>query len=219
MSEAKVISVELERYLVRRIEIEGRYVSVYDGVIEDVYVQAVYQLLRGLPYRWENFDRPDVTHSRKWKYDFQREEYSNPFFQRIIQMIYGLPLPMPMAIARIYVNFGLPGECHYTHTDGLDGLTVLYFANLEWNIDWHGELFFCDSKNEPLHVVLPKPGRIVVFDPAIIHRASNPSRECFEPRMNIAFKFMAKKDMGIKRDGEKTAAPEPSRRYHVLKKG
>jgi hypothetical protein len=42
---------------------------------------------------------------------------------------------------------------------------------------------------EARHTVAPRPGRLVIFDGALVHRVGVPSRECYVPRITVAFKF------------------------------
>ncbi len=52
-----------------------------------------------------------------------------------------------------------------------------------------GETAFYSDEDEPLHVVAPRPGRVIIFDANIRHRAGAPDRECFRPRITVALKF------------------------------
>ncbi len=71
-----------------------------------------------------------------------------------------------------------------------DGITALYYANPDWNEHWLGETIFYDEERQPVHAVGVKPGRLAIFHSNILHRAGVPSRECFEPRLSVAFTFV-----------------------------
>lgn len=91
--------------------------------------------------------------------------------------------------AQSYGDFQIP------HTDIANGLTVLYIVNNKWLEEWHGETVFYDQDREPIHIVAPKPGRLLVFPGDILHRGGSPSRKCFEQRLSVAFKFkLGKRD-------------------------
>jgi len=62
----------------------------------------------------------------------------------------------------------------YVHTDaGTDKnpITILYYVNNEWNKEWGGETIFYNDKNEPELILEFLPGRLVIFDSTILHKA------------------------------------------------
>ena len=72
---------------------------------------------------------------------------------------------------RMYVNCFAPGENPYFHIDGSHGVTFLFYAIEEWNIEMHGETqFFVDDQ---IYGVLPYPNRMIKFDANIMHRATS----------------------------------------------
>ena len=84
---------------------------------------------------------------------------------------------------RSYVNLFLPNERPFFHPDG-NVITCLFYFTPEYDIDEGGETqFYVDSQ---LLGVLPKPGRLVVFDGNIQHRATSYRTK---PRITVAIKF------------------------------
>ena len=71
---------------------------------------------------------------------------------------------------RMYINCFASSENPHFHVDGMDGITFIYYANDEWNLEMGGETqFYID---EEIKGVLPYPNRIIMFDSDIIHRAT-----------------------------------------------
>lgn len=76
----------------------------------------------------------------------------------------------------ISVNMCTPSDKYRIHMDAADGLTLLYYANLKWDIEWGGEtLFFDEELNDIEFTSIYKPGRIVLFDSSIPHMARTPT--------------------------------------------
>ena len=77
-----------------------------------------------------------------------------------------------LTLFRMYVNCFSPADKPHFHTDGLSGLTFLYYANdEEWNINDGGETqFYIDGM---LTGVPPIPNRMAVFDPNQLHCATS----------------------------------------------
>ena len=72
---------------------------------------------------------------------------------------------------RMYVNCFVPGEQPYFHVDGDEGVTFIYYPNMEWDKDDGGETQFL--MNDDLYGVLPIPNRMVVFSANLLHRATS----------------------------------------------
>jgi hypothetical protein len=51
-------------------------------------------------------------------------------------------------------------------------LTFLFYVNIEWKDDWGGETLFGTDQCEAELAVSYKPGRVVVFDSTITHKAA-----------------------------------------------
>ena len=70
----------------------------------------------------------------------------------------------------MYVNCFAPNENPYFHTDGDNGLTFLYYPNMDWDLQEGGETQF--YINDDIYGITPIPNRMVVFDANIQHRAT-----------------------------------------------
>jgi len=81
-------------------------------------------------------------------------------------------------LKQVRVNLTTPFEKNKIHADGF-GITLLYYANLEWRVDWGGHtLFLDDSLQEAEFVSIYKPNKVVVFDGSIPHMIMTPSNLC-----------------------------------------
>ena len=109
---------------------------------------------------------------------------------------------------RVYTNMILHGDLQGPHRDRPGGITALYYANTQWKENWMGETIFYDEHREPVQALAPKPGRLALFDSEIVHRAGVPSRECFEPRVSVAFIFVSKaRSRGLELPNESSHDP------------
>jgi hypothetical protein len=92
-------------------------------------------------------------------------------------------------LKQIRVNITTPAEKNRIHADGF-GLTFIYYANLEWQVDWGGHtMFLDDSLQEAEFVSVCKPNRVVMFDGSIPHMIMTPSNLC--PTLRYAFVIQA----------------------------
>lgn len=100
----------------------------------------------------------------------------------------------PVKLMGVYANGQTCGQDAPIHRDNWGnekGVTVLIFCNPFWATSWGGELvFYDDAKVDVIKSVLPKPGRVVIFDGSIPHAAKSPALSCDQLRMTIAFKTL-----------------------------
>jgi Rps23 Pro-64 3,4-dihydroxylase Tpa1-like proline 4-hydroxylase len=52
-------------------------------------------------------------------------------------------------------------------------VTLIYYLNLQWNLNDGGETLFCDSKGDVEIAVSCKPNRLIVYNSEIAHKASS----------------------------------------------
>lgn len=101
-----------------------------------------------------------------------------------------------LELERVYASANPYGTVHESHLDyGEDltskgGITVMYYLNNFWNFNFAGETVFYDKNNEDiLKSIIPKPGRVVVFDGNIEHCAREVRRDLNDLRMVLSFKY------------------------------
>lgn len=97
------------------------------------------------------------------------------------------------SLVRCYANahtFGVEG---YPHTDSrLPGNhTAILYVNPAWYPEWAGETVFFNDEGDIFKAVLPKSGRLVVFDGRVLHAARGLSRICPAMRVTLMFKTRA----------------------------
>ena len=97
-----------------------------------------------------------------------------------------------------YASGYIYGTVHDMHTDGIfpeHCYTIMFYLNKIWDVSYAGETVYTDPlRSEIIASVLPKPGRVVVFDGQIPHVAREVSRTCVELRMVATFKYRKKDD-------------------------
>lgn len=85
------------------------------------------------------------------------------------------------------VNLSYSGEPNGVHSDR-PGLTLVYYANNVWDLNWGGHtLFMDDNLSEPEYTCLFKPGRVAIFDGSIPHMIMTPVAPCH--RLTFAIQF------------------------------
>lgn len=99
-------------------------------------------------------------------------------------------LPIPKFHRCVYNAFRF-GDAPGIHVDGehLDALSFLVYGNCEWNHSWGGETVFM-LNDEISDIVIPKPGRCVIFPGLVPHGAKPLARNHRYPaRYSAVFQY------------------------------
>lgn len=108
-------------------------------------------------------------------------------FESLVKKHYGKGLK----IDRSYINVYFPYTPTAVHTDDCSpgAVSFLIYANPYWQLDWAGETqFFTSNLQEVKQSVIPKGGRVILFDSNIPHSARAPSVLCTVPRFTLTIK-------------------------------
>ena len=183
--------MDVATQVTRRVEIAGMQLIVLDGLFSDEDIRSLYKFLRDLPYQLNDITSDETAYAKHWKADFPPAlAQGTPVLRDCIQTARALMVGERYTLDRCYTNMILYGDFQGPHIDPPGGITALYYANPEWKEQWLGETIFYDEQRQPVHAVGVKPGRLALFHSDILHRAGVPSRECFEPRVSVAFTFV-----------------------------
>ena len=98
------------------------------------------------------------------------------------------PLPIPK-FHRVVYNAFRHGDNPSIHMDGegLDALSFLIYTNKEWKPEWGGETVFM-SEGRITDIVIPAPGRVVIF-PGIVPHGAKPPNPNAPVRYSAVFQF------------------------------
>ena len=168
-----------------------RHLKVYDDLVPFELVEQIHDLLDRT-----GFTRTEYDHAKQDKAKVMpvaELSIEDPLVQ---QLCYHVCKAVPdfdkLYCYRVYANCYTPSDCPEPHVDlhVNDGYTVLYYANKEWSWEHGGEtVFFECSPDHISRAVLPKPGRVAVFDPTIYHCARVQNSLAPKYRYTIAIKL------------------------------
>jgi len=92
------------------------------------------------------------------------------------------------------INMCTPHDRFHMHIDNdSNGWTMVYYANLHWNIEWGGDTCFLNEEgNDFEYVAAFKPGRLVFFHPQIAHMIRPPTQLATEAGQHFRFTLATK---------------------------
>lgn len=163
---------------------------------------------KGLKYGWKstNGKKNDYGHWNNLILNCSKHEPFDHFLMPFINKhkeVYSLWNSLKSVIGerillRSYINGYTYGTDAYAHLDdswitdkfGSNTLseTVIIYLNQEWDIDWAGETVIYNDQRDIEASVLPKFGRVLIFDSGKLHAARPLSRICPSLRSVLVFK-------------------------------
>jgi hypothetical protein len=169
-----------------------------------------YYTTQGLNYGWKSnttkgydqghWNRTILTSSKTLPFDqaqmpLMKTHPELMHLWNIVQAVIG-----ERALTRVYINGYTYGTDGYSHIDdhwirerfGEDAAseTVIMYLNDEWHRDWAGETVIFNDSDDIEAAVMPKPGRVLIFDSSKQHAARSVSRVCPVLRKVLVFKTM-----------------------------
>jgi len=177
-----------------RLVISGRELFICDNFIDPAMVAAIGTDLKTMPFGRKEKSRADVQGLASSANIDKALLPKDPFFLRLRAVAEQMFPGELFHDKRAYVNSAVNSDSYYAHRDsppGSDDVTVLYYANLNWQLDWGGETIFYKDDDDAVLAVSPRPGRLVISRGAILHRASVPTQDCQEARLTIVYKLRA----------------------------
>jgi hypothetical protein len=124
------------------------------------------------------------------KIRYFKELVENTIYWKIFVRLNSLPLIQgKYKFVSHYINAYKNGDITALHVDESD-LTALIYGNPKWDINWGAETIFTETKSPDTEIiasVIPKPGRLVIFDSSIPHAGRPPSPSFSNHRYSVAY--------------------------------
>jgi hypothetical protein len=178
--------------------INGLDITVFDNVFDKEQQIHMYNTGRTFPYYLANNDLPG---NPGWEQKFM-SELDNVllkkfgFFELLSNNHPLTNLLKDRIMERAYINLGIPSDAHRLHDDMSEEgyMTLLYYMNPFWMMDWGGETIFLDSNGEIGYTSPFVSGRVLVFDSSILHAARVQTCESNAYRFTFAAKYSKKQN-------------------------
>ncbi len=173
-------------------KLNNQSVYIIDDFLDKEEIDAFFEYVKTLSFKKNERDDDDDEYPI-FSVDFQPDLFLRETFigKKVQGLLQKLPINKKLTLYRSYINMSHYGDVEFPHYDcnkEREDITVLYYVNNLWNYKWGGETLFYKDK-DPEIVVLPKPGRVVVFPGNIEHLGGTPSRVCKVSRLSLALKY------------------------------
>lgn len=171
---------------------EGKIVII-DGFMSKTEARTMSNYFDHKEFTRSMADAPTTDSVKQWVFNFSKKDlegFEEKMIRDEITTHFGhKSFKILSAICNSYAY----GDACFIHVDAYKSkpcITALIFANAVWEKDWGGEIMFFNSDDEAVYAVTPKPGRLLLFDGFIKHRAGVPSRHCYDSRKTFVIKYL-----------------------------
>ncbi len=175
-------------------QLDHNFINVFDNYLDKENIDTNYFYFRDIaPWRFIGSAK-DETKWRKFNYFLKfKNKIEKNLKNQTENILKDMHLFDLLQFERSYASANPYGTVHESHTDWekhVNGITVMYYLNNFWNLKFAGETVFYDTENQDiLKSIIPKPGRIIVFDGNIEHCARDVRRDFNDLRMVLTFKY------------------------------
>jgi len=172
-------------------------IQIWDNLIDDRFL----------------LDFDEESNHYHWKLDNIANRYSFPYNKKGSHLFWGVGIPLesqPKSISNLYSylseNFlgpnyklhyiqingqsmGQQGAGHFDRKYGVNQKSLMVFFNYKWNKEWGGEFQLLKENSNEIEVIKNieyVPGRIILFDGNILHRALAP-KEPYVIRKSLVY--------------------------------
>lgn len=142
-------------------------IEIRDNFLEEADAKRVLEYCFQSLYHYGECDMDD-TPPTGMVHEIEEDEDIYRLFESKIKNYYRYV--KKLNLDRMYVNCFAPSENPYFHTDGEEGITFLYYPNMNWDLQEGGETQF--YINDDIYGITPVPNRIVIFSANIKHKAT-----------------------------------------------
>lgn len=169
-------------------------VFVFDSAIDHEEAQQLYSEAAAASYR-----RVEFSVTKEYRHsvvDHPVSQFVQTAAGRAMQRLAAGCFPSSgLKVYRTYTNAMLSSDVSFVHrdvdvdSDGVNVTVLMYPIDGTWDPSWGGETVFLDSESEIVLAVLPKPGRVVLFDSRVQHVGRVPSSLFRDFRFSLAMKL------------------------------
>lgn len=171
--------------------ISEKKILVYDNLFSKESVKRFYDTLCLADFTFLHSSRNDTVQYREWAAGFSVEDFKTHQLHELALGIAQFYSEKTLCCYDVFSSASSFGDMSFIHNDSSNNqdISVLYYANNYWEPEWGGETIFYTDSNEAEIALSVIPGRLVVFNGGVKHRAGIPNRICPEIRLTLSMRF------------------------------
>ncbi len=173
-------------------------IKVWDNIIDSDFLKEYVEYIKHRDGYWQFSGAGVAKEATIWFRDLGECELTQKLYKEYIVPRLSADIEdfNTIQVNRVYANAQGSANRSDIHVDAhYHGCySILLYANLHWPKEFEGETIFYTEDEELYGAVLPKPGRVVVFDGSIPHIGRPPHPEVNGNRITVVYKMVPNKD-------------------------
>jgi SM-20-related protein len=172
--------------------VQGYSLFSFDNALNEADSEEFKRVIATLSYKRTEEDRSG-TRQRSMVVNFRLPQALKVNFidrmTNVAQTVFEKP---DWEVYRIYMNNNAYGDMAHIHRDSQPDdptITIMAYGSEVWKPEWAGETLFYDENYDSVACVMPKFGRLAIFNGELPHKGGVPSRECYAERLTFVIKL------------------------------
>jgi len=173
----------------REIFLQKKKIVVVDGAISTNEILKAALVCTDAPLVRKGSSNPGESHTQHYVSKSSLDMIRQSAVFRIVETAVKRHfLKSPTCYRIVYREIVYGDHMAYHHDSSEGAVTAMIYMNDSWEDNNHGETLFLDE-NGIGNCVMPAPGRLLIFDSALKHSSSAPSRTYFGTRQVLVLNF------------------------------
>ncbi|WP_394212637.1 2OG-Fe(II) oxygenase [Enterovibrio calviensis] len=176
-----------------RIEKVGlEKIYIFDDLFSKKQIERFGAVVSNAAFTFLHASRADTVKYREWCASFSVSDFmSHPLHKASIKVAKHFSGNKKLKCYDVFSSASTFGDMSFIHSDSTNSgdISILYYANSKWDPEWGGETIFYTERKDAALVVSVKPGRLIVFNGNVLHRAGTPTKLCPEVRITLSMRF------------------------------
>jgi len=187
--------IRVRRVKGNKMKINNMPIYMFDELVNESSMDVMENFLGNNGFIRNEFSSEDKNNQKHlhFKIEFDKSIYESTRYAQVTKHK-AKELFYDIVLDRAYINATAHGDQTFIHTDngGELGVSIMTYLGIEddWNPNWGGETMFYNEQLEPELAVLPKKGKIIIFDSRINHVGKPPNKILFNSRYSLVAKYM-----------------------------
>ena len=175
---------------------DNRLIHIFEDVVDYNFQTKVYNYVKNSLFSITGYDNGIIEDKHLTLIShYNQDDLVDCGFVNMPNTIRDLITPEEYNMTDIMVNLCKPDDIFHIHSDDTtnNGLTLLYYVNLKWDLEWGGDTVFLNSTSKEIEYTSQyKPGKFVLFDGGIPHLIRPSTRLASDYRFTLAARFRKK---------------------------
>jgi Rps23 Pro-64 3,4-dihydroxylase Tpa1-like proline 4-hydroxylase len=170
----------------------GKNIYLYDDLFNYAERYAMYGFIKNSMFTTSGKDTNRLEHQGHFNIysSYSEQDVKNLGVMNNVVLKNALSDIGDLKITQARVNLSTLNDKNHFHSDELDGITLLYYPNMEWHLEWGGYTLFSDDATKNIeHCLVYTPGRVVIFEGNIPHCIAAPTNIAPTYRFSFAIQF------------------------------